>query len=429
MVFKQSLVLLIKLVAIILVVGVILSVDTGHAHAQTLGLASHSHLISPSAAAKVIVLPRATAKAKLLERISVGLFAASQGYLLLLLWLLLKLRISNRFRDFALRCSKNRLAHCAIYLGAVTVALAVAMCPFSFVSGWLLPHEFGLSTEAVFSWVLDWGKNEALSYALTVPVVCVVFGLVNRYRRWWFSVWLLLMPLILISIVAEPLVIDPLFNHYSKLPAGSLHDRIEALASKAGVPNAPIYVVDKSKQTNTTNAYVTGLLGSARIVIWDTTLGRMPDNEVVAIVGHEMGHYVEKHIWIGYAITVLVLLGVLPLCQCVYEVLLKRQARNWGISSTGDIAAYPLMLMIVTSVSLLLMPFSNWVSRKIEHRADAFSLRITHDPTAMAHALIDLSTQNLSDPDPPMWIVFFFYTHPPMRERVEFVLSRPVPDR
>ena len=209
------------------------------------------------------------------------------------------------------------------------------------------------------------------------------------------------------------------------LPPGPLRAQIEALAAKAGIPNAPIYVVDKSRQTHETNAYVTGIGSSARIVLWDTMLPpRMPQDQVMAIVGHEMGHYVLKHLYWGFLLTVLGLLLALPLAQLFAEWLLRRFGPRWHLGGLTDYAATPALLLTVSLFSFLTAPITNGVSREVEHQADTYGLKITGNGPAMARAFVSLSEQNLSDPNPPPFIKFWLFTHPPLQERINFVLGR-----
>jgi len=261
--------------------------------------------------------------------------------------------------------------------------------------------------------------------ATTVPILWLLFWLIQRSpRRWSLWFWGALIPLIAFGIFVSPLVVDPLFNKFTSMTPGPLKTQIEALAAKAGIPDAPVYVVDKSKQTHSTNAYVTGIGSSARIVLWDTTLQRMPQDQIVAIVGHEMGHYVLKHLYWGFALSVGGLLVLLPLAQKFAEGLLLRFGPRWGVGGLTDYAATPALLLTAALFGFLLAPITNGVSRTIEHQADAYGLAVTGNRPAMARAFVSLSEQNLSDPNPPSFITFWLMSHPPLQERIDFALGR-----
>jgi STE24 endopeptidase len=231
-------------------------------------------------------------------------------------------------------------------------------------------------------------------------------------------------PIVAFGIFVAPLIIDPMFNKFTPLPSGPLRVRIERLATQAGIPHAPIYVVDKSRQTRTTNAYVTGLGASARIVIWDTTLQQLPPDEVVGIVGHEMGHYVLKHIPWGFAETVAGLLVLLPLTGRIVGWALAKRGNQWRLRGMTDLAAVPVFLLTVSVLGFLADPITNGLSRRMEHQADAYGLAATRNGPALARAFVYFASHDLSDPYPPPLVKFWLFSHPPIGERINFVLGR-----
>ena len=311
------------------------------------------------------------------------------------------------------------------YYSLLIIVLLIIHFPLTFYSGYYLGHAYGLSSQSFSTWASDLAKGEGVDLLTTVPILWVLFWLIRRSpRRWAFWFWGALVPIIAFGIFLAPLIVDPLFNKFTPLPASPLRTKIEALAATAGIPNAPIYVVDKSKQTHETNAYVTGIGSSARIVIWDTTLQRMPPDQILAVVGHEMGHYVLKHLYWGFLMTVAGLLLLLPLARRFAELLIARYGPRWGISSLTDYAATPILLLTVMVFSFLLAPVTNGVSREVEHQADAYGLQITGNRPAMAKAFVSLSEQNLSDPNPPGFIKFWLFSHPPLQERIDFALGK-----
>lgn len=353
-----------------------------------------------------------------------ALYFAGTAYSLLVLWGVLATGWSARLRRFVqpLRFSFFQLAG---YYTLLTLTLLLLHFPLTWYSGFYLEHVYGLSSQSVWGWLMDLVKSIGIDLLTTVPVLWVLFWLIKRSpRRWAFWFWGALIPIIAFGIFLAPLVVDPVFNKFTPLPTSPLRTKIEALADKAGIPNAPIYVVDKSKQTHETNAYVTGIGSSARIVLWDTTIQRMPEDQVVAIVGHEMGHYVLKHLYWGFLMTVGGLMLLLPLAQRFAEWLLARFGPRWGLDGLTDYGATPVLLLTVTLFSFLLAPITNGVSREIEHQADAYGLRVTGNGPAMARAFVSLSEQNLSDPNPPPFLKFWLFSHPPLSERIDFALGR-----
>ncbi len=369
--------------------------------------------------------PVVTPQMKRYSEIGYALYFIGTAYSLLALWGVLASGLSARLRQWVqpLRFSLLRLL---CYYLLLTAALLLLHAPLTFYGGYWLPHAYGLSSQSFGGWLGDVLKSVGVSLLTTVPILWLLFRLIGRFPRIWAVwFWAALTPLIAFGIFAAPLLIDPLFNHFTPLPPGPLRTQIEALAAKAGIPNAPIYVVDKSRQTHETNAYVTGIGSSARIVLWDTILPpRMPQDQVLAIVGHEMGHYVLKHLYWGFLMTVLGLLLALPPAQKFAERLLRRFGPRWQVGGLTDYAATPALLLTVSLFTFLLAPVTNGVSRAFEHQADAYGLQVTGNGPAMARAFVTISEQNLSDPSPPPFITFWLFTHPPLQERIDFALGR-----
>lgn len=369
--------------------------------------------------------PVVTPEMKRYSEIGYTLYFAGTAYGLLALWAVLATGLSARLRRWVqpLRFSLLRLLG---YYTLLILVLLLIHAPLTVYRGYILPHQYGLSSQSVGGWLGDIGTSVGVDIVTTVPILWLLFWLIGRSpRRWALWFWAVLLPIIAFGIFAAPLVVDPLFNHFTPLPPGPLRAQIETLAAKAGIPNAPIYVVDKSKQTHETNAYVTGIGSSARIVLWDTILPpRMPADQLRAIVGHEMGHYVLKHLYWGFLLTVLGLLLALPAAQKFIEWLLRRYGPRWRIDGLTDYAAVPALLLTVSLFSFLLAPVTNGVSREVEHQADAYGLHITGDGPAMARGFVTISEQNLSDPSPPPFIKFWLFTHPPLQERIDFALGR-----
>ena len=361
------------------------------------------------------------------SRIRWGLYFVGTAYELLALWGVLASGLSARLRRWT-GALPGSFVQLAAYYSLLTLALLIVQAPLTIYSGYTLSHEYGLSSQSVGGWLGDIGKNVAVGIATTVPILWLLFLLIRRSpRRWGVWFWAALVPIIAFGIFLSPLVIDPVFNKFTPLPSGPLRTRIEALAAKAGIPNAPVYVVDKSRQTHQTNAYVTGLGASARIVLWDTTLKRMPQDQILAVVAHEMGHYVLKHLVWGFAMTVGGLLVILPLAQKFAEWLVGRYGKRWGLSGLTDYAATPALLLTLALFGFFLAPLTNAVSREVEHQADAYGLRLNPNRAAMARAFVSLSEQNLSDPNPPVFVKFWLFTHPPLQERIDFALGRKFP--
>jgi STE24 endopeptidase len=375
-----------------------------------------------------VAVPPVTPKMRVFSEIGYALEFLVPIYSLMVVWFILASRASARMRSAAFGLTHRRFLTLAWYLGFYTITVFVLNLPVNIAAGYWLEHAFGLSHESFFGWAGDDTKQSLVNFAIRLPVLWVVFELMRRWpRNWEFRFWLALIPLIAIGIFAQPLIVDPVMNKFTPLPPGPLRTQIQALAAKAGIPNAPILVADMSRQTEETNAYVDGIGSSARIVLWDTTLKKMPEDQIISVVGHEMGHYVLKHIYWGFLGAVALLLVTLPLARRFYDFLVDRIGPRAGIDGPTDFAAAPLLIATMIVFNFLLAPVTNAASRVIEHQADSYGLRVTRNGPAMARAFAELSRDNLSDPDPPAFIQFWFGSHPTLKERIEFVLGRNQP--
>lgn len=385
----------------------------------------------PVAASVHIPIPIVTPKMKRYSRTRYVLYFVATAYELLALWGVLASGLSARLRNAAERVTKVKFLALLAYYALLTLALAAIQAPLTFYSGFWLEHAYGLSHQSLLSWLGDEGKGILVGIVLNGLLLALLFWLIAKSpRRWSLWLWGALIPIIAFGIFLAPLVLDPIFNKFTPMRPSPLRTQIQDLAAKAGIPDAPIYVVDKSKQTETTNAYVTGIGSSARIVIWDTTLKRMPPDQVLAIVGHEMGHYVLKHLYLGFAEAILGLLFALPLIQWFAQWLVRRFGPRWQVHDLTDLASVPVFLLALALFSFLSAPVTNALSRQIEHAADAYGIAVTQNRPAMARAFVSLSEQNLSDPNPPPFITFWLFSHPPLNERIEFALGRKTaPDR
>lgn len=386
----------------------------------------------PVPASVQIRLPVVTPQMHAYSQTADALYFIGTAYGLLILWAVLASGLSARLRGVSERLPGGRSWFVALcwYYGLLTLVVAALHAPLTFYGGFWLDHAYGLSHQGVGAWLGDEAKNLGVGALTGVLLLWLLFWAMRRSpRRWSLWLWGALIPIIAFGIFATPLVIDPLFNQFTPLPPSPLRTQIHRLAARAGIPNAPILVADKSKQTDTTNAYVTGIGSSARIVLWDTLLkgkNKMPDDQILAIVGHEMGHYVLKHLYLGFAESVLGLLIALPLLQWVVQWLVRRFGPRWRLTGLTDHAAVPVFLLVFHLMSFLADPLTNALSRQIEHAADAYGLAVTQNRVAMAQAFVSLSEQNLDDPYPSPFIKFWLYTHPPLGERIEFALGRPI---
>lgn len=353
-----------------------------------------------------------------------ALYFASALVNALALLLLLRAGVSTRLRDLAERKGKNGLARAYVYYPLLTLAYGLLTLPLTFYAGYLLPHEYGLSNQKLSGFLLDGVKGYALSSLLAPPVVALLYWTLRRSpRRWWMAFWVATIPLMVLTILLAPIVIEPLFNRFGPLRDESLRDRILALATEAGIERSRVYEVDASQRTKAVNAYVTGIGGSARIVLWDTLLEKLDEDEVISVMAHEMGHYVEHHVPLLLLGSIAGSFVVLLLTDRGTRALLARQGDAWGVRGLDDLASLPALMLVLALLNFFGSPVENAISRTFEQRADDFELRLTNDGRAAASSFVKLAELNLSLPSPPPFVEFWMFSHPPLEKRIRRALE------
>jgi Zn-dependent protease with chaperone function len=365
--------------------------------------------ISPQEASKIFALihdsPQTIAHTMLVSEISI-VFA-----LLSPLFAVIFLRIGGARELSARLAAKTKYLFIASFLfwAAYQTMRDLVFFPLSYYSSYIIPHRFGLSTMSLFEWGKEYLEDGALYMAIGGIIAGILICSIRRFPKKW--------PILFAAIL------NPIFNRFTPMPASNpLRPKIEALLQKAHVGSAEIYIVDKSKQTRATNAYVTGLGSSKRIVVWDTLLTKMPPDEILTVLSHEIGHYAEGHILIGFALSIAALFFGLPFVKRFAEKLIDRFGKSWGVSSLSDPGAMPVILLSFTLLSLVFTPVSNAASREIEHRADRYAIHLSGNRIALAKSFIALSEDNLWAASPPAWIKLM-EDHPSLEDRVRFALE------
>lgn len=353
-------------------------------------------------------------------------FFISTAYSLAVLALLLFSGWSARMRAWAERRISRPLGTWFLYFLLLSLVLVVLDLPFDYYTGFVLEHTYGHSNQSFGEWIWDLAKGEAVSYVFGGLVAFLVYVAIRRMgRRWWLWVGGCTAPVVAFFIVIAPVVIAPMFNKFSPLANVGLRDKILGLAAQAGISDSRVFEVDASKQSNKYNAYVTGLFGSKRIVLYDTILKDLTDDEILFVMAHEIGHYKMHHMWFGVAGVTAFVLFAAWLIHRLVGGMLRRHGTRWRFTTLGDFASFPLLAGLLLIFSFLFMPASNAVSRHFEHRADEYGLALTQNREAAAKAFEKLAARNLSNPDPSPFIEFWLYDHPTIKDRVAYVLGQP----
>jgi STE24 endopeptidase len=357
------------------------------------------------------------------SRIEESLYFVGTAYSLAVLALLLVSGAARRMRDLSMRVTKKPFVVAMLTVSLFVLATTLLELPLTYYADYVVPHQFDLSDQSLGSWLLDGLKGLAVSLVLSAIVGALALLAIRRCRRWWLVLWLGSIPLILLMVVVQPIVLDPIFNKFEPLQNQQLKAKLLDLASRAGIEGGRVYQVNKSKQTKTMNAYVNGIGPTKRIVMWDTLLAKMTDDEILAVMGHEMGHYVLNHMWKGLGFGLALSFVVFFFGQKIYDRGIETRGARWGLTGRGDPASLPWLLLIAGVIGFFLSPVTNGFSRHVEHEADIFSLELTHLNEPMARAFVKFAEDSKRDPYPNRFLEFWRYSHPSLGRRIEFALG------
>jgi Zn-dependent protease with chaperone function len=303
-----------------------------------------------------------------------------------------------------------------LFLLGFYIVLSVIELPLSYYGGYVLPRAFDLGRQSRRAWAADWLKAALLGAVLGTLVGGVfLWTVIALGGSWWWAFGLIATLLGVAIVFATPYVLVPLFFRMRPLSDAATVERIHALVNRAGAPVRDVCSLDFSRRTAEANAAVIGLGRSRRVVLADTLLADFSAPEVDAVVAHELGHHVERHVQM-----LLVGNGVLLWLGLVLAALLTPWAQPiLSLPSLAYVPGFPIVFFVVEVYYLLLMPGMNWWSRRLETSADRFALRLTCDPDAFAAAMERIGTQNLIERRPPRWSTALLASHPPLYRRVE----------
>ncbi len=338
--------------------------------------------------------------------------------------LILGLGFSTLFVIMAKKLSKKSFfGQTAIYVFLLSLVVALLQLPLQYYS-YKLSRDYGINIQPFGSWIADKGKSFIIDLILTIPMIWLLYVLINKSpKKWWFWFWLISVPLTILLFFIQPVVIDPVFNDFQSLENKELKEDILILAEKAEIPTEQVYQVNMSEKTKSMNAYVTGIGSNARIVLWDTTLNKLNKEEILFIMAHEMAHYVYKHI---YWMLLGTIASSLALSYIVYRLvnwIIKKYGAYWGISRLGDLRSLPLLLLMISILSFAISPIENTVSRQSERAADKYAMEMVGDKNAAISSFQKLTIESLSEPNPPELVKIFLYSHPTMVERLYTISS------
>lgn len=351
--------------------------------------------------------------ARIRRRLMLGDLALAAVYTIL--WLVTGWSI--KLRDYLLSLTTNDwlvVAGFVIIFGGIYFLIDL---PLGYYSGFVLPHRYELSTQTLKGWVVDQVKGVAVGGVLGLVVIEIIyFVLVISPELWWLWAGLILLFFNVILANLAPVLLLPLFFKFVPLEEehADLVGRLMNLAEKAGTRVRGVYKFDMSRRTKAANAAITGLGNTRRIILGDTLINEFTNDEIETVLAHELGHQVHRDIPIGILVESLITLIGLYLASLVL---------NWGVavfgfSGVSDVAAMPLLAVVIGVYGLVTMPLGNAYSRQRERRADEYALKATGNGPAYASALTRLANQNLAEADPEPWVEVLLYSHPALNKRI-----------
>ena len=379
--------------------------------------------------------PDKLAKAIALSRIRNILDIAGSLWGLVFLFLLLATRAAAGVEGWLRRISPHRWVQGLLFFALFFIITDLAGLPFDLI-GHHYSRAYGISIQGWGGWFGDQAKALAITLGLG-PLILLLFNwIVRRWpRRYWLGAWVVTLPLMVIVTLASPLF-EPIFNKFEPLAKdhSELVTKLETVVARTGtnIPPERMFLMKASLKTNGLNAYVSGIGATKRIVVWDTTAGRIPDDEVLFIFGHESGHYVLNHIPKGLAASAVFLFFLYWACARCAAWLVRRFGGRWllqeqplEVAPLATRTGFLVLLFVISIAGFLLTPASNAFSRYFEHEADVYGQEAIHglvaDPQKTAISGFNhLGEAWLDDPNPSAFIEFWEYNHPSVQTRANF---------
>ncbi|MDP3658924.1 M48 family metalloprotease [Phenylobacterium sp.] len=328
-------------------------------------------------------------------------------------WLVLRSGLLVRLRS---RINRPWLAVLAV-VAVDLLAEGLLLTPWDIYEDWARERSYGLSDQPLVGWLTEHAIGLAVSIVITLLLASGLYALARRApRTWWAWSGGLTAVFVVLLMVAAPVFIQPLFNTYRPAPPGPVREAVERLARENGVPADKIVIYDGSRQSNRYTANVSGLFGTARIAMSDVMFAKGADlGEVRAVVGHEMGHYVQHHVlWMagGYG---LLAIFALWLVDRLFPLVLRLTGAR-GVEGLADPAGFPAVGIIVTLMALAATPLTNSMTRIGEAAADRFSLERAREPDGLARALMKTVEYRYATPGNLEEAIF--YSHPSVGARI-----------
>jgi STE24 endopeptidase len=345
----------------------------------------------------------------------VGLIESLFSSLLLLLFLFGGLL--EWYDDLILGLTTSFVGQGCLFVLGLLLAQTLLDIPFSLYRTFVIEERFQFNASTPKLWITDLLKSLAIGVVLVSLLTAGSLALVQASPNlWWLWVWGLFALITLLLMYLSPVLIEPLFFKFQPLQDQALAERVKDVMKQAGLQVERVQQVDASRRSKHSNAYFTGIGRVKRIVLFDTLLEQMSDDEILGVLAHEAGHWKLGHIWKRLLSMELVSLVV---CWSFWLVLSWDGLSGWfGLVELSFLGKVLLVGFLASLVSFPLTPISSLRSRRHEWQADQFARNLTGEPEPLASALVKLCKENLSNLHPHPFYAWFYYSHPPVVERI-----------
>jgi len=337
-------------------------------------------------------------------------------------FLILQSRLSARFRDWAERVTSRKWLQPALYALPYVIAGFLLTLPWTIYTDFFRERQYDLLNQDFGAWLGEQMIGFAISLVIFPLLIIAVFAVIRRApKNWWIWGTGVIAIFLFIGMLIGPVFISPLFNDYSEMPEGPIRDRIVAMAAEYDIPADHIYVFDQSRQHKRISANVSGVGPTIRISLNDNLLERTDPDEVAAVMGHELGHYVLGHSWRTVLILALIMAAGLFLTARFAPRLINRHGEKWGVRSISDPAAIPILSAILTLYFFAAIPAFNTLIRINESEADRFGLDTAREPDGFAKVAMRLSEYRKIEPG--LIEEMLFFDHPSGATRVHMAMQ------
>ena len=332
-------------------------------------------------------------------------------------WLIVRWGLLDRL-DPRLNERRRNLRAFLVSLAFLLIS-AVLTLPWTLYESYFREKGYGRTSQPLSDFLGQLALSTAISSLVTALFLVGVYWLLRRTgKRWWVWSGVLTAVALAFVMLLAPVVVEPLFNKYEPVPPGQVRDAVVEMAQRAGIPPEKVYMYDGSRQSNNFTANAGGVGSTARVAISDVALKNASLDEVRAVTGHEIGHYVLKHTWWGVLVFSILAIVLFWLADRTFRLF----ARLFGTSATiSDPRGVPVLLFQVSLFGVLALPFLNTFVRTMETQADQYSLRTENRPDALSTALVKTAEYRYPRPNPVEEAIF--YDHPSVERRVQAAME------